>query len=864
VNGVPRELAAPPGRSLLSVLREQLGLFAAKPGCGEGACGACTVLVGGAPVRSCVLPVEEVGERPVTTLEGLAPAGWFHPLQRAFLEVGAMQCGYCTAGMIMSAAALLATDPDPDEAQIAAALDGNLCRCCAYPRIVRAVRRAAELLGEPPVVAALPPREPLLTRPVCPWDLLPAAERDWFSVLPDGLVVAVEPTPPAGSWSTSAGAWLHVAADGAVTAFTGKVDVGQDNRTALSLLVAAELRVPIESVRLVMGDTDLCPYDEGTFGSRSMADAGPLLRAAAAIARRSLVRRPLGGGERRLELTSAALGAVAPAPRVPVRPGARRAVLEIVTGAARFPSDLTRPGLLHGAALKPPAVGARMLSLDLSAAHALDGVVVVHEGALVGVAAPDPETVEQALQAIRVDWELPTEPGECELPEYLRAHPVELKGWDGSFRQESGDVQGALAEAEVRLETSYTTAYLAHVPPETRAALAELEGGRLTVWTGTQRPFDVRAQLADELGLPEEQVRVIAPTAGGGFGGKHTGEAAIEAARLARATGRPVKVRWSREQEFSAAYVRPAALIDVRSGARADGTLTAWEFVNVNSGAAGIGCPYAIPNQRIVFQPADSPLRQGSYRALAATANHFARESQLDELAGRLGIDPVELRLRHLEDERLADVLRAATERAGWNERTRLDGAGLGIACGVEKDARVATCVAVRVGAGATLQVTSIVTAFDCGAIVDADNLANQIEGATVMGLGGALFEQVHFEQGRVLTRSLSQYRVPRFSDVPPIEVVLLDRPDVPSAGAGETPIVCVAPALANAIFAATGIRLRSLPLLTGPRSAVNAASSRRHHFGHLPVPLHVEPAIFLVLPSSGCGPSAEGAGPFP
>ena len=234
------------------------------------------------------------------------------------------------------------------------------------------------------------------------------------------------------------------------------------------------------------------------------------------------------------------------------------------------------------------------------------------------------------------------------------------------------------------------------MPLETRAALAEWEDGRLTVWTGTQRPFGVRAQLADELGLPEERVRVIAPTAGGGFGGKHTGEVAIEAARLARAVGRPVKVRWSREEEFSAAYVRPAAVIDVRSGARADGTLTAWEFLNMNSGMVGIVWPYAIPNQRIDFQPADSPLRQGSYRALAATANHFARESHIDEVADRLGVDPLELRLRHLADERLADVLRAAAERIGWSERSWRRG-GLGIACGVEKDARVATAV-VRVG----------------------------------------------------------------------------------------------------------------------------------------------------------------------
>ena len=686
-------------------------------------------------MRSCVTAVGEV-EAPVTTLEGLAPTGRLHPLQQAFLELSAFQCGYCTPGMIMSAAALLVSETDPDEAAIAAALEGNVCRCCTYPRIVRAVRRATELEEVP----YAPMEEPAFERPARPWDLVPAAERDWFSVVSDGLVVAVEPE----EWATSAGAWLHVEANGAVTAFTGKVDVGQGNRTALSLLVAAELEVPVDGVHLVMGDTDLCPYDAGTFGSRSMPDAAPLLRSAAAAARRSLDRRPLEPGERRVEAATAE-----PSTPRPTESATRRGGLEIVTGQARFPSDLTRPGVRHESAPKPDR----------------------------DVVGPD----------------------EGELEAYLRSHPV-----GEPSVQELGDVTHALAAAEVRLDATYTTAYIAHVPLETRAALAEWEGDRLTVWMGTQRPFGVRAELAEELRIPEEHVRVVAPTAGSAFGGKHRGEVAIEAARLARAAGQPVKVRWSRAEEFEAAYLRPAAVIDVRSGAGDDGALSAWEFVNIGSGAAGIGCPYAIPNQKLTYQPAESPLRQGSYRGIGATANHFARESHIDELAHALGLDPVELRLRQLEDERLKDVLRAAVERAGWHERP-----GLGIACGVEKGSYVATCAEVDERG----RVTRLVTAFDCGAIVDPDNLANQIEGATIMGLGGALFERVRLAKGRIVTRSLSEYRVPRFSDVPQIDVVLVDRPEIPSAGAGETPIVCVAPALANALFAVTGDRRRSLPL---------------------------------------------------
>ena len=290
----------------------------------------------------------------------------------------------------------------------------------------------------------------------------------------------------------------------------------------------------------------------------------------------------------------------------------------------------------------------------------------------------------------------------------------------------------------------------------------------------------------------------------------------VATARLARAAGRPVKLQWTREEEFTWAYFRPAAIIDVTAGATSDGQITAWGFVNVNAGSAAIEMPYDVPNQRLRYQPAESPLRQGPYRALAATANNFARESFIDEVAHELRVEPLLLRLRHLRDERLAAVLRAAAERFEWDVQPSGAGLGIGIAAGLEKGGRVATCVRARVD-GAQLEILRVVTAFECGTIVDPDNLVNQIEGATmIMGLGGALFEAVHFDEGRILNPRFSQYRLPRFTDIPPIEVVLVDRPDLPSAGAGETPIITIAPALANAIFAATGNRIRNLPLLEG------------------------------------------------
>ncbi len=812
VNRVDHEVPRDPDRSLLHVLREELDLTGAKYGCGEGACGSCTVLLDGTPIRACVTPVADAESRRVTTAEGLALWPSLHPVARAFLEEDAMQCGYCTPGMVVAAAALLEDVPNPDDERIVRALDGNVCRCGVYPRILRAVRRAAALAPASSLAidtSTVVPFSGELPRPRAPWDLTPPDERDYASVVGDGLVVAFVADEDASGWATTRHAWIHVAADGGVTAFTGKVDVGQDNRTSLRLLVAAELRVPLHDVRLVMGDTDVCPFDMGTFASRSTVDAGTVLRATAAATRRLLDARGLPmAGERDVEVVRGAASAADV--EAAVAPVTRRDAAT-VTGARRFATDLTRPTLLHGAVLRPPARDAGLRSVDVAEA-APPGVTVVHEGPFVGVAAADPLAARRAVELVRAEWDpAPAQPSDATLVEHLRTHPVDEQGWGGAFREETGDLGAAFAGADVRLERTYTAAYIAHVPLETRTALAEWDAERLTVWTTTQRPFGVRSEVAAALGVPETDVRVVVPDAGGAYGGKHSGEVAIEAARLARAAGAPVKVRWSREEEFRWGYFRPAAVIDVRSGVR-DDRLVAWEFTILNAGAAGIETPYDVASSCVAYQPADSPLRQGSYRGLAATANHFARESHMDEIAHAVGVDPLDLRLRHLSDERLTAVLRGAAEAAGWG-MTLPAGQALGIAGGTEKDAYVATCADVRVGDDGRLELLRLVTAFDCGAVVDRENLTNQIEGATVMGLGGALSEAIGFSGGAVHDPCLSRYPVPRFRDVPSIEIVLLDRPDVPSAGAGETPIVCVAPAIANAIFAACNVRLRSMPL---------------------------------------------------
>jgi isoquinoline 1-oxidoreductase len=652
-------------------------------------------------------------------------------------------------------------------------------------------------------------------------------------------------------------AWLHIDPDGHVTVFTGKVEVGQNIRTSLAQQVAEELRVPLDAVRMVMGDTALTPWDAGTFGSRTTPTMAPQLRAAAATAREMLVdlaaqrwnaprgtlladagrvvnpatRRSLGYGEltrgldpRAAVKTVSVAGtppAAAPLTATPLAaawkiagtPAAKVGGRDFVTGRHRYTSDLVRPGMLHGKMLRPAGFQATLVSLDAGRAEQLPGVRIVRDGDFAGAVAPDAGTARRAIAALDARWKVPPQPSNRELFDLLRQPGGAGERGDAGAHV-AGSVEQAAGSADIRLERTYTVEYIAHAPLEPRAAVAEWEGPRLTVWTGTQRPFAVRDELAEAFRIPAEQVRVIVPDTGSAYGGKHTGDAAVEAARLAKAAGRPVKLVWTREEEFTWAYFRPAGVIEVRSAARRDGTVVAWELHNHNSGPAAIGTPYEIANQRIQFHPARSPLRQGSYRGLAATANHFARESHMDELAHAAGMDPLALRLKNLAEPRLRAVLEVAAAKFGWGTRQPGPGRGFGIAGGTEKGGFVATCAEIEVEPGdRRVRLRRVVEAFECGAVVNPNGLRNQVEGAVVQAIGGALFEAVEFENGRITNARFAKYRVPRFSDVPEIEVVILDRQDLPSAGAGETPLVTLAPAVANAIFAATGIRLRSLPL---------------------------------------------------
>lgn len=682
--------------------------------------------------------------------------------------------------------------------------------------------------------------------------------RDFFKLLGGGVAVCALVDSIVGQESGGGGprgaqrapqeiaAWLHIGEDGVVTVYTGKTEVGQNIRTSLAQAVADELSTPIDSIRLVMADTQLTPFDIGTFGSLTTPQMAPQLRKAAAAAREVLLARAaelaqadaaslavadgkvthspsgrtftFGQLTKGQKLMTAISPSATPLPVANWKLSGKRVLKtngrDIVTGTHKHTTDLKLPGMLVGKVLRAPALNSTLTGVDLGAAEKIAGVTVVRDGDFLGVTAKDELTATRAVAAIRAQWQTSPQPSHRELYEYLKKTNPEA-----ATRSRSDFSRGSLEEgtrtAQHKLQATYNIAYIAHAPLEPRAAIAEWKDGKLTVWTGTQRPFGVRGELAQTFRIAEDLVRVIVPDTGSAYGGKHTGDAAIEAARLAKAAGKPVRLVWTREEEFTWAYFRPAGVIDITSAVQSDGTITAWEFHNYNSGASAIRTLYDIPNQKIEFHTVRSPLRQGSYRGLAATANHFARESHMDELARQVKVDSLEFRLKNLKDTRLRNVLEAAAKAFGWGKSKPSAGRGYGIAGGSEKGSYVANCVEVSVKAD-KVKIERVVTAFECGAVVNPDGLRNQVEGAVIQGIGGALFEAIEFENGKILNPHFSRYRVPRFSDLPVLETVLLDRRDLPSVGAGETPIVTLAPAVGNAIFDATGIRIRSLPMAPG------------------------------------------------
>ncbi len=649
---------------------------------------------------------------------------------------------------------------------------------------------------------------------------------------------------------TDFNAFLRIGADDRVTLFTGKIEMGQGPVTSLPQMLAEELDVSYEAVDIVMGDTDLCPWDAGTFGSLTTRYFGIFLREAAAEAKgvlKQLAAERLKVPVDRLKTVDGTVvdtgdpgsrityGELTEGKRIerhlkevpPLedpsdftvmgKSFARRDGREKVTGAARYAGDIRLPGMLYAKLVRPPAHGAVPKRIDTADAETVPGIQVVREGEMVALLHPLPDVAESALARVKAVYQEPeTGPDDESIYDHLEASaPPPL------VVDEGGDLAAGRKRATWTAEETYRNAYVAHAPMEPHAAAARMEGDRITVWASTQTPFRVKDLVAGALGIPPDRVRVITPFVGGGFGGKSASQQAVEAALLARRTGRPVQVLWSRTEEFFHDTFRPAAVVKIRSGLDAAGRIAFWDYRVYFAGQRGSDQFYEIPHHRESSYaewrgPSTSahPFAVGPWRAPANNTNTYARELHLNLMAAQAKADPLEFRLAHLKDPRMIAVLAAAAERFDWTPEPVPSGRGYGIACGIDAGTYVATMAEVSVDRNrGGVQVERVVCAQDMGIVVNPDGARMQMEGCITMGLGYALTEEIHFDKGKLRDTNFDTYRLPRFSWLPKIETVIVDNPEPGPQGGGEPAIITMGGVIATAIHDATGAVLFQLPM---------------------------------------------------
>ena len=643
-------------------------------------------------------------------------------------------------------------------------------------------------------------------------------------------------------------AFLRIGEDGRVTGFTGKVELGQGVITSLAQMLADELDVSLDSVGMVMGDTDLCPWDRGTFGSMTTRFFGPPFRAAAAEAKAVLVElaaEKLGvakdrlktkdgvvyeaAGQKKVSYAELAKGkkilrhvkgaAVETAADFTIvgKPTLRRDSVDKVTGRARFSGDLKQPGLLCARILRPPAHGAKLVSVDTSGAREIDGVQVVQEGDLIAVLHPQADTAEKALGRIKAKFDQPKPYADDKT---IFEHLVKVAP-QGETVAEAGNLAEGQSVARFVVEETYLNSYVSHAPMEPHTALAKMEGNKLTIWASTQTPFPLKDAAASLLGLPVENVRVITPFVGGGFGGKSNIQQALEAARLAKLTGKPIQVAWTRAEEFFYDTFRPAAVVKIKAGVSDSGLISFWDYGVYFAGARGSEQFYNITHHRTMAYgsgwtgvPGSHPFATGPWRAPGNNTNTYARESHIDALAAKAGIDAVEFRLKNLKDERMRRVLQAVAEKFGWSPAKAPSGRGYGVACGTDVGTYVAHMAEVEVDKNTgNVRVKRVVCAQEMGLCVNPEGARLQMEGCITMGLGYALTEEIRFTGGDIHDSNFDTYTIPHFSWVPEIETVILDAKNSTAQGGGEPAVICMGAVIANAVFDATGARLLQLPM---------------------------------------------------
>lgn len=639
-------------------------------------------------------------------------------------------------------------------------------------------------------------------------------------------------------------AFIHISQDGKVTAMVGKIEMGQGIITSFPQMIADELDTSLESIKMVMGDTELTPYDAGTWGSLSTRALGPSLMAAVAEARAVLLdlgAEYLNSKPEDLAVENGVIyiknnkskkvsyGQLTKGQKIEkyldVKPKTKDFSeykirgksfrhadgVTKVTGAAMYSGDFRMDGMLYAKILRPPSHGATLVSADTSEAEKQDGIQLVRDKDLIAVLHKDPEKAEAALAKIKAEYKFDEmKVDDITIFKHLREFPSEAR-----VVKTSGDVEAGKKSAGVLIESEFYNSYVAHSPMEPHTAMAFIDGDQLVVRASTQTPFGTQDGISRELGIGLEKVRVIPPFLGGGFGGKSAFRQAVEAARLTKLTGKPVMVQWTRKEEFFYDTFRPAAVVKITSGVSKSGKISVWDYHEYFAGARGSDTIYDVPDSKTTSYSARNvhPFGTGAWRAPGNNTNTFARESQIDMMAAKIGADPMEFRLNNLKDERMIGVLEAVKDLWGWKPAKGPSGRGLGIACGFDAGSYVAHIAEVKVDKKTgKVQVLRVACAQEMGYCINPEGSIIQMEGCITMGMGYALTEEVKFTGGDIHTENYGTYQIPQFSWIPKIDTKILDKNEAPQGG-GEPAIICMGAVIANAIFDATGARLYQLPM---------------------------------------------------
>jgi nicotinate dehydrogenase subunit B len=683
--------------------------------------------------------------------------------------------------------------------------------------------------------------------------------RDFFKLMGGGIFIFFQTWDPSDlllqqarrsrSLPADFNAFLQIAEDGSVKCFTGKVEMGQGIITSLAQQMADELDVPFEKVFVILGDTDLCPWDGGTNGSRTTRFFSPPMRNAAAEAKAILMQ--LGSEQLKVPLSQlevkdgmisdkmnssnkVSYAQLAKGKRIerhiegkPVikdytgfkyvgKPYKKRDSLEKVTGVAKFSGDIQLPGMLHARILRPPSHGAKLTSANTSEAEKMKGIKVVRDGDLIAVLSENRDLADEAIVKVKAEFTF----DEMDVNDKTIFNRILKAESNANTVSSTGDISTGKQLSDVITDSEFHNSYVAHAPIEPHTAVVRIEGEKITVWLGTQQPFPTQETIAGEMGVPLENVRVITPFVGAGFGGKSAHRQAVEAAKLARITGKPVMVAWTRQEEFFYDTFRPAAVVKITSGMDKSGKIILWDFNTYYAGSRGSETIYNVPNAKITdysrgkTAPPVHPFGTGAWRAPANNTNTFARESQINIMAFKAGMDPLDFRLKNLKDEKMIELLKAVADKFGYTPGKNPSGRGYGIACGMDSGTLVADIAEVKVDKKTGhVQVIRVAGAQNMGLCINPEGATIQMEGCITMGIGYALTEEIQFQGGDIKNHSFDSYELPKFSWVPKIDTVIMDKKDQPPQGGGEPPIIVMGALIANAIFDATGARLYQLPM---------------------------------------------------